>query len=320
MPASSIKLSTKQFVGIACLASLAILTTPCAAQEHPAEQQLAANQSSPTSDEIIVHGQRLQEAITNFVDQVSVLPRRSENQLAAWDQNQTLCPGIAGLHTRYAEFVIDRMAQRALDVGVDFGEPGCRANILIIVSLDPGSVAQDLVEHHPLAMGAVYDDRALHKPQSQRALQAFEHSTAPVRWWHVTHTVGSNGQVMVVGSTNATTDASRLHRTTAQRFGVAFVIVDARRLPDIDSDFGALADYLAMVVLAPIDPAANTSRNNTILNLFDHSRSDEPHTLTEWDLAYLRGTYAATANARNAQQQRSEIAQAMNASLAPATH
>ena len=87
-------------------------------------------------------------------------------------------------------------------------------------------------------------------------------------------------------------NASRLNRSTHQNFGAAFIIVDARHLAEIDLDFGALADYVAMVALAQVDADASTAGLTTILNLFSDETS--PRALTEWDIAYLRGLYGAS--------------------------
>jgi hypothetical protein len=107
-------------------------------------------------------------------------------------------------------------------------------------------------------------------------------------------------------------NASRLSRSTHQNFGAAFIIVDARRLVEINSDFGALADYLAMVALAQVDADANTAGLSTILNLFSDETS--PRELTDWDIAYLRGLYSAEATV-SARRQAGDIARTMGQDL-----
>jgi hypothetical protein len=274
---------------------------------------------APTQeDEIVVVGQRTEEAIRAFVGELSAA-NRSENQLARWDRR--ICPGVAGLRARYAQFVIDRMAQRALDVGLDVGEPGCRANILIVVSLDPDAVARELFENNRDAMGYFYQRGR--RTMGRRALQAFVESDAPVRWWHVSRTVSRDGEA--VGDTSSggapvqrlTGNASRLSRTTRQDFGSAFVVVDARRLKGVG--FDALADYVAMISLAQVDPATDTSSFDTILNVFAArpEGAAAPTALTTWDIAYMRGLYAATRDAASASRQESEIARSMGRDLAP---
>jgi hypothetical protein len=274
----------------------------------------AAQEAAPAaSEEVVVTGQRTEEVIRAFVDEVSV-EMGSANQLARWDRR--ICPGVAGLRGRYAQFLIDRMAQRAFDVGLDVGDPGCRANMLIIVTLDPDAMAQDLLDDHPDALG--YFSERGQNTLGRTALRGFVESDAPVRWWHVSRTATEGFDE--IGETSDGSppvnftlgNGSRLSRSTHQNFGAAFIIVDARRLAEINSDFGALADYLAMVALAQVDADANTAGLSTILNLFSDETSARE--LTDWDIAYLRGLYSAEATV-SARRQAGDIARTMGQDL-----
>jgi hypothetical protein len=75
-----------------------------------------------------------------FVHQMAMAPP-GPNQLARWDSS--ICPGLAGLKTHYAQFIIDRIAQRAEAVGLDVGEPGCHPNVLIVISPVPDAIAHE---------------------------------------------------------------------------------------------------------------------------------------------------------------------------------
>jgi hypothetical protein len=273
----------------------------------------AAAQEAVESEQIVVVGQRTEEAVRNFVAAMSA-PQRGPDQLARWDRR--ICPGVAGLRSRYAQFLIDRMAQRAFDVDLDIGEPGCRPNILIVVSTNPDAVARDLYDNHRRALGW-FDERNQATRGRDALRETFLNSDAPVRWWHVSHTTNAMGQR--IGEPNGGGDAlpvnpmaggsSRLRANTRQDFGAAFIIVDANRLPEIGHDFNALADYLAMVSLAQLDPAADVSGYPSVLNLW--AGDPAPHALTEWDLAYLRGLYAATREAASVRRQQGDIAREM---------
>lgn len=272
-----------------------------------------AQQEAPVTEDVVVTGQRTEEAIRTFVDQLAVSARGTD-QLGRWDRR--ICPGVAGLRARYAQALIDRMAQRAFDVGLDVGEPGCRANVLIILAVDPDDMAEELFERHRDALG--YHDERGQSTLGRQALREFVASDAPVRWWHVSRAHTQAGEA--IGET-ARGDApvtfrfggpSRLSQPIRQDFGAAFIIVDARRMNEIGVDFNALADYLAMVTLAQVDPKAETQGLDTILNLF--GPGDAPRTLTEWDIGYLRGLYAADRE-NEIDQQQNDIAREMNQSL-----
>ena len=283
--------------------AFALLASAAAAQEAP----------TTASEEVVVTGQRTEEVVRTFVNEISVEMGRTD-QLARWDRR--ICPGVAGLRGRYAQFLIDRMAQRAFEVGLDVGEPGCRANILIIVTLDPDAMAEHLYDDHRDALGYFYERGR--NTLGRTALRAFVTSDAPVRWWHVSRTVTEQGDRIADASDGSAPvtfvlgNSSRLSRSTHQDLGAAFIIVDARRLADIDSDFGALADYVAMVTLAQVDADADTAGLATILNLF--SGESAPRALTDWDIAYLRGLYGAESN-DSARRQSGEIARTMGQDL-----
>ena len=74
----------------------------------------------------------------------------------------------------------------------------------------------------------------------------------------------------------------------------------------------ALPDYLAMTALAPINPHADFSDFDSILNLFTPAPERRPATgMTIWDQAYLQGLYSARPDAASARQHNAEIARRM---------
>jgi hypothetical protein len=269
----------------------------------------AAEDPAPAaSDTVVVVGQRTEEAIRSFIDELAATPR-GVDQLSRWDWR--ICPGVAGLRPHHAQFVIDRMAQRAFDVGLRVGEPGCRANVLIIVSMDPDTIAEQIFEGNRRALG-YYSERG-QSTLGREPLREFVASDAPVRWWHVSHEYTQAGELVeetMMGEAPMIVrhgGPSLLRRGTHHNLTGALIIVDGRRISD-GFDLGALADYLAMVTLAQIDPAAETQGLSTILNLF--GQPDAPRALTEWDVGYLRGLYATNID-DNGQRQQSTIARTM---------
>ena len=62
-----------------------------------------------------------------------------------------------------------------------------------------------------------------------------------------------------------------------------------------------LADYLALIALAQIEPDADYSQFNTVLNVFDRERAVSG--LTDWDMIYLRALYAGRTEHLTAEEQ-----------------
>ncbi|MGD9980260.1 MAG: hypothetical protein AB7H66_16220 [Hyphomonadaceae bacterium] len=273
-------------------------------------------QGTTGGDDIVVTASRLDEMIREFVSEVTV-EQQAEGQIARWDRR--ICPQIAGLHRRQAQFMVDRLSQRAHQVGLQPGDPQCRANILIFVTPDADRFTHELTAQFP----EVFDPRVpnMHQ-QSGEALARFVDSDAPVRWWHVSQTVSMEGQI--VRNTDPRWDrqsglrglsivrtgiTSRIQRPTHQDFNRVVIVVDATRAAGFR--FDALADYVAMVALAQIDPGADTSENDTVLNLFISAPTAQPASMTTWDIAYLEGLYEARPNAWTARQQQADISRRM---------
>lgn len=240
---------------VATLVAVMLSVAPAAAQE-------------PAPDDIIVTGTRLNEMIREFVGEVSTA-QTAEDQIARWNRN--VCTQIAGLHQREAQFVADRIAQRAHQVQLRPGGPNCRANVLIFVTPDADRFTQELTRLFP----EVFDPNVANMhTQGDQALAAFVSNERPVRWWHVSQTVSREGAIVrnsdprwragtggtdgLTGLTVVRTNAnSRLERATRQDFNRVVIVVDATRAAG--QRFDALADYVAMIALSQVDPEADVS-------------------------------------------------------------
>jgi hypothetical protein len=278
----------------------------------------AWSQTAEPEEDIVVVGERLQEMVRSFVGEVAAAPN-GERQLARWDRR--ICPLVAGLPTRQMQYVADRIAQRAHQVDIEAEGPGCEANILIFVTPDASRLAEGIVDEYRNLV-AFYSTNGV-STLGRGPLEEFATSGAPVRWWHVNQTVSSDGQELggdgdgqqVIRGGPA---PSRVRRTTRQDFLRVLIIVDARQAEGVQ--FQALADYLAMVSLAQLDPAGETTGTPTILNLFADRDAGRPMpaAMTQWDEAYLEGLYTARRTAPNDIWQQRDITRTMVEGLDPA--
>ncbi|MBC7768017.1 MAG: hypothetical protein H7124_04470 [Phycisphaerales bacterium] len=287
--------------------ALIALALTCAAPAIAAAQ-------SVDEEEIVVTGQRVREMVRAFVQEVAP-PEMSEEQMARW--NSRYCPLMAGIPARQAQYLVDRMSQRAHELGLRPGDENCQANVLVFVTPDADVLAQALAGDHDLV--AYYNNAEYGNTLGRDALAEFVASDAPVRWWHVAQTVDSQGQILDNDGDVTRAQASRLYRATRQDFNRVLVIVDARQAAGLN--FEALGDYLAMVTLAQLDARANASAVPSILNLFSERaiNGGASARLTDWDQAYLRGLYDAPRHAPNTDAQERAIAREMEDTLsAPA--
>ncbi len=284
----------------------------CVALAFGAATKVAAAQDAS----IIVTG-RTPEATRAFIEQMSVAPATAE-QLARWDHS--ICTGIAGAPQRQAEFIANRIAQRANALGLTPGAPGCAPNVSVIVTGQSDAVAQRMYANNRALFA--FQQSSNITTLDQASLNDFLQTPRPVRWWHVAERLSADGMALsgdasqggVTNAPSARSTGSRLQSDTRQDLNRVIIIVDARRVGS--APLAALADYISMVALAQINPNAQVRNYPTIMSLFAARAVGEPAptAMTEWDVGYLDGLYHATRNAHSVQQQQSEIGQRMLAS------
>lgn len=270
-----------------------------AAQVPPAATQL---------EDVVVQRQRLERAVRNFVDEVAApSPGRGP---ARWDRR--VCVGIVNVRNPVAQHLVDRVSQVAMDVGLEPGEPGCKANVLIIGTSDAPALAQALVDATPRAFRPNWSG----SDRGAVALANFVASEAPVRWWHVALPVDSQTGAPAVRlpgqeepRMTAIFASSRLRTQVQNNLDRVFVIVDFGRAEGLNSN--QLSDYIAMVALAQIDPDAATGSFNSVLNLFEQPGGVGIDGMTDWDRSYLSALYGAELNQLGPSHQASSVSNVM---------
>lgn len=276
-------------------------------------QDGAAGQDPPAElPDVVTEGRRLEQLAREFIDDVAA-PTRTRG-LARW--NTRLCVGALNLRADVARTIVDRISDVAGALGVETGQPGCRANALIVASDDGAAMATAIVE----ARRRAFDVGSLKITQNDEALEAFMTEDRPVRWWQMSvPTDSETGQraVRLPGDLDPSTGqpaapripvfaASRISSQIRDDLTRVFIIVD---IDDVDGlTTSQLADYLAMVTLAQIDARGDTTGYDTVLNLFGDREGVDG--LTEWDMAYLTGLYGAEQNRINPNAQARGVADA----------
>lgn len=256
------------------------------------QRQSGADQEATELSDILVQGRRIDEQVSGFIDEVIAAP--SGRGPARW--RDSICVGVANIRGEAAQYVVDRVSQVALEIGLEVGEPGCRPNILIIGSPDGAGMARGLVEARP----KVFWPGGSGMNRSRAALTAFQNGDAPVRWWHISIPVDAQTGTRAVRLPEDGDDKVYIDRTTSGRLRTALrndlnrviIILDLTKTDGLN--FQQLADYAAMVAFSQVDPDADTSGYESVLSLFAHPA--ETPGLTDWDMAYLRALYSAELN------------------------
>lgn len=294
---------------IVLASSLALLTggaLPQAGQDA-ASPPPAPSQQEPTNlGEIDVTGRRLKDEVQAFIGEVAAPPQG--RQLARWDRS--ICVGVANMTPRYAQTMVDRISRTAIEIGLEVEEPGCKPDIMIVAAADAGDLAKALVRDDPNS----FRPARASTDMGSAALERFQTTEAPVRWWHVSLTVSADTGDLAIRldgedpPTIAVRDASRLRANIRDDLARVIVILDVSKIGRIG--FGALSDYVAMVSLAQIEPDAQTSSYDTVLNLFADD-ADPLAGLTQWDKDYLKSLYTARRDRARSTQQTEDILRGM---------
>ncbi|MBI5941825.1 MAG: hypothetical protein HY859_15525, partial [Caulobacterales bacterium] len=189
------------------------------------------------------------DSVTAFVDDISA--PTVNGRLARWDRR--ICPGVIGMQPAYAQKIIDRIALIAVTIGLRVGEPGCKANMVIVATDDGQAMARMVVDRNKRVLEGGVDGSS----RGRKALKAFVETPREVRWWHVTQTTGVDGfgyqrDAQDGPGSLAVRSLGRIRATTRDNFLGVIIMVDVSRVGVIR--FDALTDYIAMVGLAQIDP------------------------------------------------------------------
>lgn len=270
----------------------AAMTPPQSTLPAPGPQQ-AGQEPATILEDVVVERRRLESMVREFVSEVGAPAAR--RGLARWQGG--ICVGVVNIRADVAQHIADRVSQVGRDLGLEPGEPGCKANIFIVFATEGAALADAMVEvdRHAFRRGVGGLDRGT------AALRDFRTAGRPVRWWHMSEPTDSETGLRAVrlpGDIDPTTgqpaapvinvfSASRLNSQIRDDMTKVMVIVDVDQLSSVN--LAQLADYLAFISLVQVDPEAETASYDTILNLFDAPQSVDG--LTEWDTSYLTSLY-----------------------------
>lgn len=299
-------------------ASASVLMALCAVSTgtaQAAELAPAGEEDALINEKVVVTARKPAET-QNYVAQVTAPPHGTE-QLARWDDR--ICVGVSGVKAEQAQFIADRVSQRALEVGLRSGKPGCSPDITILVTTEPEVLIGAMQEKYANLFAVSSEKRV--GTLGKSAFEQFKTEERPVRWWHVSETRGADGTRIsgearqgvtdgVVGAPTVRSEGSRLRSATRQDLSHAIIVVDANLVQGVSMD--SLADYISFVALMQADPNGNTTGIETIMNLFRVDLGDKrPMQMTDWDKDFLRALYSMPRNTASLTQAQSYLAERM---------
>ena len=265
---------------------------------------------STAVDDVVVNARPLEQQVRSFLDDLTTPD--ANLRIARFQKN--ICVGAVNMRGQTAQYVVDRISQIGLDIGLEPGEPGCSPNILVIASQDGAALADAMVKARPV----VFRPGGSEMGRNRAALARFQQSDTPIRWWHVSLPMDNRtGQpaVRLPGDEEAprtSGSAARLRTEIRNDISRVIVILDFSKLEGLNMT--QVADFAAMVSFSQVDLDSDFSAYDSILALpADRTQAG----ITEWDMAYLRALYSAELTATQKSQQIGEIARLMQTREVP---
>jgi hypothetical protein len=295
---------------------------------RPATPPEAARPATPPEDAITVEATRLSaeqvRASSNAYVKAGLNPNPAYGQYARW--KGPLCINVRGIpDPAVAARVQARVSAVATDVGLAVQKPGCKPNLTVAFTDDARGLVAQVRAKKPTAL-----------PRFEPRLYAgLASPSLPVRWWHVLTPAGPGGGA--AGSVDSGALASALtngeggglsagpdaigtnswnsslidtNLSIWARAGVA--VVDVNLATGVPLD--ALADYVALVMLAPMRLPPDQPGVPSVLSLFA-TDAPRPAGMSSWDRAFLKGLYSIQMNRAGARQ-RQQLINAMAADVA----
>jgi hypothetical protein len=300
------------------------------AQTAPASQM---EETSKKPETVVVTGHKSQQdvdtVVSQFVD-MHAAPNRKTGQYMRVDIGP-VCPVTLGLPDAFNAFITARVIQLAASVGARTDKTGnCKHNIEIIFTEEPAAVVKSLAER---TGGAILGMHYVHE-----APQLLE-VTHPIQSWYITGTRMDENAITPVSTTrmdqttmpsdDKTPNIDDAYHRGPDRVGLGSripgrrisSIVNVLIIADIKQvgghEIGPVADYIAMLALSEPRSLDQCNELPSILDLMspDCSSRPKPDKLTDSDMAYLKGLYAADLGATTNSMQKHSIENGMEDEL-----
>lgn len=256
-----------------------------------------------TVDDVVVTGQRLEEAVRQYVETLSA-PARTRG-LARWDSS--VCVDVINLQPVIQSEIAGRIREVATALGIPVEADGCDPNVVVMGADNGPDLANAIVDRFHSRFFRFGYTRS---NPGAAALEHFRRSDAPVRWWHVSlpvHAITGAPMIRLPGAapvdlpcysrSTATKDLSvaalggsrtgRSCNAITDRIVGLWIVVDVNAASGLSS--AQLADYLAFVTMAQVDPEGDMTAFDTVLNLFQ--TPEDVTGITAWDETYLLSLY-----------------------------
>lgn len=219
-------------------------------------------------------------------------------KLARW--SDPICPFVVGLSPNENMAVSERIKKDAQAVGAPVqSRQSCRPNLVAVFVQDPQDLMAKMLAHHWSMAKILLGDTD--GPMQARKVSKI---TAPIQAWYRTGIKDREGRHIpnecdpIFGCAPVIANASNLDDELQSVFSHTFVVIDLGKIAG--RQIGTIADYAAMLTLVQTSDFATCRNLPSITNLLvqDCEETLKTTTLSDADLAFMRGVYKANGGGR----------------------
>lgn len=273
-----------------CFASVSFLITSAI---YPAVAQVSGASSS---EPIVVEGQRGTEDRPSVVTKLRrMIDESTGDQLARFEDE--ICPVVIGMPADWAAILTRVIRENIVATGGKLGRDGCSVNAAVIFIDQPQELLWALNKEEP----------SFFMNMSPREFDQFSGPRRAAYSWHTVNTYTKDGVHMDKVSRFAS--ATRLYTNVREEMESGIVVIDRRAT--IGKSLRQLADFATMHLMLDVNWRSNQVDRSSILSLFHQHEAGPPLRMSSFDRNALSGFYLQRENNRTADQQRQNIARAI---------
>lgn len=260
---------------------------------YPAVAQVSGASSS---EPIVVEGQRGTEDRPSVVTKLRrMIDESTGDQLARFEDE--ICPVVIGMPADWTGILTRVIRENIVATGGKLGRDGCSVNAAVIFIDQPQELLWALNKEEP----------SFFMNMSPREFDQFSGPRRPAYSWHTVNTYTKDGVHMDKVSRFAS--ATRLYTNVREEMESGIVVIDRRAT--IGKSLRQLADFATMHLMLDVNWRSNQVDRSSILSLFHQHEAGPPLRMSSFDRNALSGFYLQRENNRTADQQRQNIARAI---------
>jgi hypothetical protein len=271
-------------------ASVVLLTVTVG---YPAAAQAPGANSD---DPIVVEGQRGTEDRPSVVTKLRrMIDESSGDQLARFEAE--ICPVVIGMPADWTAILTRIIRENVVAAGGKIGREGCSVNAAAISIDQPQELLWALNKEEP----------SFFMNMSPREFDQFSGPRRAAYSWHTSNTYTKDGAHM--DKVTRFASATRLYTNVREEMESGLVVIDRRAT--IGKSLRQLADFATMHLMLDVNWRSPHMDRSSILSLFHSHDQGPPMRMSSFDRNALSGFYLQRENNRTADQQRQNIARAI---------